>query len=176
MSYNRKRRGTEKDKVVFLIAESLASMPVNYQKFIEDIKSNIKNQRIKAHLSANKAMIMMYWNIGKAILEQQDKEGWGTKVIDRMSHDIKDAFPNMTGFSPRNLKYMRKFADAWPDEQFVQLSVAQIPWRSNITLLDYDNPNGNKKSIMRTVFAEWNRNIWRTLSAELQSIRGGLNE
>lgn len=136
MSYKRKQRGKEKEKVVFPIAESLSNMPENYQTFIEKIKDNIQQDRIKAHLSANSSMILMYWNIGNSILEQQKNEGWGTKVIGRMSKDLKTAFPDMTGFSPRNLKYMRKFADAWQDIEIVQRTVAQIPWRSNITLLD----------------------------------------
>jgi predicted nuclease of restriction endonuclease-like (RecB) superfamily len=69
----------------------------------------------------------MYWDIGKQILENQHTEGWGAKVIDRLSHDLKVAFPDMNGFSPRNLKYMRKFAECWPDHSFVQRTVAQIP-------------------------------------------------
>ena len=60
----------------------------------------------------------------------------GAKVIDRLSHDLKSAFPDMGGFSPRNLKYMRKFAESWSDRSFVQRTVAQIPWRSNLALLD----------------------------------------
>ncbi len=69
----------------------------------------------------------MYWDIGKQILENQHTEGWGAKVIDRLSHDLKVAFPDMNGFSPRNLKYMRKFAECWPDHSIVQRTVAQIP-------------------------------------------------
>jgi len=57
-------------------------------------------------------------------------------VIDRLSHDLKTAFPDVSGFSPRNLKYMRKFADAWPDRAIMQQCVAQLPWRSNLTLWD----------------------------------------
>jgi len=57
-------------------------------------------------------------------------------VIDRLSHDLKTAFPDMTGFAPRNLKYMRKFADAWLDRVIVQRTVAQLAWCSNLTLLD----------------------------------------
>ena len=60
------------------------------------------------------------------------KEGWGAKVIDRLSHDLKSAFPDMNGLSPRNLKYMRTFSGSWPDRELVQRTVALIPWRSNI--------------------------------------------
>ncbi len=135
-SDKRKQRGKDMEKVVFPIAENLSAMPENYKLFIAKLKEQIKKERLKSVLSASSAMIVMYWNIGKSIIEQQNKEGWGSKVIDRMSHDLKEEFPDISGFSPRNLKYMRKFAQAWPDIQIVQRSVAQIPWRSNITLLD----------------------------------------
>lgn len=81
-------------------------------------------------------MIILYWKIGKKILEKQNEEGCGTKVIDRLSSDLKEEFPEMKGFSTRNLKYMKKFADCWTDLEIVQRIVAQIPWRSNITLMD----------------------------------------
>lgn len=136
MSYKRKQRGVEKEEVIFPIAESLSAMPDNYKSFIAEIKHKIQKERLKTVLSANKSMVLLYWNIGKSIIERQNAEGWGTKVIDRMSHDLKTAFPEMSGFSPRNLKYMRKFADAWQNIEIVQRTVAQIPWRSNITLLD----------------------------------------
>lgn len=136
MTYKRKQRGRAKEKVIFPIAESLSAMPENYKSFIAEIKHQIQKERLKSVLSANKSMILLYWNIGKSIIERQNSEGWGTKVIDRMSHDLKTEFPEMSGFSPRNLKYMRKFADAWPNIEIVQRIVAQIPWRSNITLLD----------------------------------------
>jgi predicted nuclease of restriction endonuclease-like (RecB) superfamily len=136
MKSNRKQRGLEKNQVVFPIAENLSEMPINYQPFLLDLKDYIKREKLKAILNANQRMILMYWHIGNTILEKQQKEGWGTKVIDRLSHDLKDAFPEETGFSPRNLKYMRKFAEAWTDIEIVQRCVAQIPWRSNITLLD----------------------------------------
>lgn len=132
MSYKRKQRGKEIDKVVFPIAENLSAMPDSYKSFIKQLKDQINKERLKAVLSVNSSMVMMYWNIGKSIIERQKSEGWGSKVIDRMSHDLKNEFPDMTGFSPRNLKYMRKFAEAWTDFEIVQRTVAQIPWRSNI--------------------------------------------
>lgn len=72
----------------------------------------------------------------RAILQKQEEEGWGSKVIDRMAKNIKDAFPYMSGFSSRNIKYMRKFAECWTDFEIVQQLVAQIPWRTNRMLLD----------------------------------------
>lgn len=133
---NRKQRGRIKDGVTFPQTETLASMPVDYNSFIAGLKEQIAQQRIKSILNANSEMILLYWKIGKAILEKQKNAGWGAKVVDRMAYDLKNAFPEMSGFSPRNLKYMRKFAEAWTDYEIVQRTVALIPWRSNITLLD----------------------------------------
>ena len=132
----RKRMGKNKDGVIFPVAPNLSEMSDTYLKFIEEIKAEIQKQRISVVLNANSSMICLYWNIGRAIIKKQEKEGWGTKVIDRISKDIKDAFPEMSGFSPRNIKYMRKFAECWPDYAIVQRVVAQIPWRSNISLMD----------------------------------------
>ncbi len=132
----RKSRGKSKPGVLMPVPDTLSGMPEGYAELFAGIKERIARDRIKAVLAANSAMILLYWDIGQSILERQEQEGWGTKVIDRLSHDLKTAFPEMTGFSPRNLKYMRTFAEAWPDRKIVQRTVAQIPWGSNITLLD----------------------------------------
>jgi len=135
-SNKRKQRGKVTVQVVFPLAETLMELPENYLGFIKDIKERIAKTRLETVLAANTAMILLYWEIGNAILLRQKNEGWGAKIIDRMSYDLKNAFPEMQGFSPRNLTYMRKFAAAWPQIELVQRSVALIPWRSNITLLD----------------------------------------
>ncbi|TAH23985.1 MAG: DUF1016 domain-containing protein, partial [Cytophagales bacterium] len=111
-------------------------MPNGYVSFVDELKGFIKKEKLVSILNANQRMILMYWHIGKAILTKQEEEGWGTKIVDRLSVDLKNAFPEETGFSPRNLKYMRKFAESWANIEIVQRTVAQIPWRSNITLLD----------------------------------------
>ena len=133
---NRNQMGKNKDGVVFPVAPNLSEMSDTYLKFIEEVKAEIQKQRISVVLNANSSMICLYWNIGRAILKKQEEEGWGAKVIDRMAKDLKDAFPEMSGFSPRNIKYMRKFAESWPDFEIVQRVVAQIPWRTNISLMD----------------------------------------
>ena len=133
---NRKQMGKNKDGVIFPVAPNLSEMSDTYLKFIEEVKAEIQKQRISVVLNVNSGMICLYWNIVIDIMKKQEEEGWGAKVIDRMSKDLKDAFPEMSGFSPRNIKYMRKFAECWPDFEIVQRVVAQIPWRSNISLLD----------------------------------------
>jgi len=133
---NRKRMGKDKDGVIIPVAPNLSEMSDSYLNFIEEVKKEIQKQRISVVLNANSSMICLYWNIGNAILRKQKEEGWGAKVIDRMAKDLKDAFPEMSGFSPRNIKYMRKFSECWPDFDIVQQVVAQIPWRTNLKLLD----------------------------------------
>lgn len=133
---DRRHIGKDKDGAIFPVAPQLSEMSVSYSDFIENIKEKIRTQRLTVVLSANSGMICLYWMIGKAILEKQHEEGWVARVIDRIAKDLKDAFPEMSGFSPRNLKYMRKFAESWSDYEFVQQVVAQIPWRTNIQLLD----------------------------------------
>lgn len=133
---DRKATGRSKPGVLFPAPDALSNLPADYGVFLADIKAIVARERIKAVMTANAAMVLMYWDIGQAILLRQREEGWGARVIDRLAHDLKAAYPEMTGFSPRNLKYMRQFSEAWPDRAIVQRTVAQLPWRSNLTLLD----------------------------------------
>ncbi len=132
----RKSRGVVKPNVIMPVPSNLSEMPEGYAEFLSGLKERITQERIKAVMSANAALVLMYWDMGSSILERQQNEGWGAKVIDRLSHDLKSAFPDMSGFSPRNLKYMRAFAAAWSSRELVQRTVAQLPWRSNLTLLE----------------------------------------
>ena len=118
------------------VAPSNSEMEKEYFIFIDEVKAEIRRQRLRVTLNANASMICLYWSIGNAVLKKQEQKGWGAKVIDRMSKDISAEFPDMKGFSPRNIKYMRKFAESWDDFEFVQRVVAQIPWRTNISLLE----------------------------------------
>lgn len=126
----------KKDGIALPIADISQSLPDDYSLFLKDLKTRIRNERIKSVLSANAALVMLYWDIGRAILEKQKDEGWGAKIIDRMAYDLKEEFPDIRGFSARNLKYMRKFAECWPKREIVQASLAQIGWYQNITLLE----------------------------------------
>lgn len=108
----------------------------SYSAFVGDLKQKIADARYRASLSVNRELILLYWGIGRDILARQEREGWGAKVIDRLAEDLRRAFPEMTGLSARNLKYMRALADAWPDGEFVQRVIAQLPWGHNVSLLD----------------------------------------
>ena len=109
-------------------APSILLKAEGYEEWIRLIKERIQRARVKASMLVNTEQTLLYWDIGHNILEKQNNEGWGTKVVERMSVDLKDAFPDMTGWSPRNLKYMRAFADAWARKEIVQAPLAQLPW------------------------------------------------
>lgn len=115
---------------------SLFPADENYTSFLRSLKERIRQAQIKAALAVNNELILLYWQIGREILNRQKQEGWGAKVIERLAQDLKQEFTDMSGFSPRNLKYMRALAEAYPDEQIVLRLIAQIPWGHNQTLLN----------------------------------------
>ena len=106
--------------------------PAGYAEFLTELKQRIERAQLRASLAVNRELVLLYWQIGREILARQDRESWGAKVIDRLAADLKRSFPDMRGFSPRNLKYMRAFAEAWAEEEFVQAVLAQITWYHNI--------------------------------------------
>jgi len=136
----RKSRGRSREEASFPVPAGKTEMPAEYAAVLGELKKRIQSERLRVTLAANSAMVLLYWDIGKVILDRQERQGWGTKVIDRLSHDLKTAFPDMSGFSPRNLKYMRKFAEAWPEREIVQGSLAQITWYHNLALLEKCEP------------------------------------
>jgi len=107
-----------------------------YSQLITDLKARVAASRYKAALSVNKELILLYHHIGKVILEAQAKQGWGAKIIDQLSKDLRSEFAEMKGFSTRNLKYMRKFAQEYPDLEFVQQVAAQLPWFHIAIIMD----------------------------------------
>jgi hypothetical protein len=81
--------------------------PPGYAALLKDIKERVRTAQVRAALAVNRELILLYWSIGRDILDRQKAEGWGTKVIERLAKDLGTEFPGIEGFSPRNLKYMR---------------------------------------------------------------------
>ncbi|KVZ09730.1 PDDEXK nuclease domain-containing protein [Burkholderia ubonensis] len=132
----------------------------DYRSWLTDLKQRVEHARQRAAASANRELVTLYWQIGRDILERQQRRGWGTKVIDQLARDLKDAFPDMRGFSPRNLKYMRALAQAWPAPEFVQQAVAQLPWSHVVTLLDkLKDPATRDWYAGKSLEHGWSRNV-----------------
>ena len=139
----------------------------SYIKFLDDLKIQIKQSRIKAHLSVNRELILLYYKIGLAILEKQKEEGWGTKIIERVAKDLKQEFPEMTGLSQRNLEFMQQFASSYqilfPKQAVSEMNssaIFNIPWGHNIAILQtINNPNERLWYASQTVENDWSRNV-----------------
>ncbi len=128
-----------------------------YFETIEQIKQEIRAAQYKAALQVNRELILLYHSIGTVINEHKT---WGNKFVDSLAKDIKLSFPNATGFSVRNLKYMAKFARAYPDLEFVQMVSAQIPWSHNIAILEkVKEPKQRAWYIQKTIENGWSHNV-----------------
>jgi predicted nuclease of restriction endonuclease-like (RecB) superfamily len=131
-----------------------------YQQWLEALEAQIQQAQFRTAVRVNSELILLYWQIGKSILDKQETLGWGAKVVDRLAKDLQKAFPTIKGFSLRNLKYMRAFADAYPDEAIVQQAAAQIPWFHNCILLDkVKDPKARVWYIQQTLKNGWSRNV-----------------
>ena len=110
-----------------IVQQAAAQLPSGYAALLEDIKARVRAAQLKAGLAVNRELVLLYWHIGREILARQEREGWGAKVIDRLSRDLSREFPDMRGFSPRNLLFMRAFADGYADETIVKQLVSLLP-------------------------------------------------
>jgi predicted nuclease of restriction endonuclease-like (RecB) superfamily len=135
-------------------------IPDPYDGLLQSFKARIAGAQLRAALAVNRELVLLYWQLGREILDQQRRHGWGAKVIDRLARDLHRAFPDQKGFSPRNLKYMRAFAEAWPDETFVQQVAAQIPWFHNCVLLEKLGDSERRTWYAQQTIAQgWSRNV-----------------
>src|SRR3990167_3847163 len=124
-------RGKTREGAFFPVSPPRAGLPRDYAETLRAIKQRIQQERLRVVLAANSAMVLRYWDIGRMILDRQQREGWGARVIDRLAVDLRDGYPDMTGFSARNLLFMRSFAEACPDAEKVKQLVSQLSWRKN---------------------------------------------
>lgn len=142
------------------MANDQSSKAAGYNDFLRELKERIRSAQVRAVLAVNRELVLLYWQIGRDILTRQQQQGWGAKVIDRLATDLRSSFPEMKGFSPRNLKYMRAFAEAYSDEQFVQQVVARIPWGHNVRILDaVKDPTERLWYVQQIIQQGWSRNI-----------------
>ena len=156
----RKQRGRVDRSAMFPVPLPTSDAPPDYAAWLAGLKARIHQERLRVVLASNAVMVLLYWDIGHSILEKQAGQGWGSRVIDRLAADLRDAFPEMKGFSPRNLKYMRAFAAAWPEREIVQVPLAQLTWYHHIALLEkLDHPQSRLWYAAKTLEHGWSRNI-----------------
>lgn len=142
------------------VKTSNASLLAGYDELLRDLKARIKKAQVRAALAINSELVLLYWSIGRDILMRQQQQGWGAKVVERLAADLRRAFPEMKGFSRTNLLYMRAFAGAYEDEQFVQQLVGQIPWGHNVRILDQVKDQQEREFYIRqTIQHGWSRAV-----------------
>lgn len=140
------------------MGKEMAMMPADYGQWLADIKNRVLTARQRAALAVNAELVSLYWHIGRDILQRQAAQGWGSKVIDRLGRDLREAFPEMKGFSRANLLYMRAFAEAWTDFEIVQQTVGQLPWGHNVLLLNRIKEQEARLFYVQKAIAEnWSR-------------------
>jgi predicted nuclease of restriction endonuclease-like (RecB) superfamily len=152
---------------------NLQTLPADeYKHFIQEIKQRIQTAQIKAAVTVNREMLLLYWDLGQSILQKQKAASWGDGFLKQMSKDLQDEFPEMKGFSERNLKYMRQWVHFWSthpaltsdtDPEFGQQVVAQItqiPWGQNLLILGKTrSPNEALFYVQKTIQNNWSRSV-----------------
>jgi predicted nuclease of restriction endonuclease-like (RecB) superfamily len=132
----------------------------SYLELLAKLKEQIRTAQVKAALAVNSELVLLYWRIGRQILERQTSKGWGKNVIPRLSKDLTTEFPEMKGFSTRNLGYMKAFAEAWQDEAILQQLAAKLPWFHNCIILDKVKVAEERIWYLRAAIQNgWSRNV-----------------
>ena len=153
-------RGRVREGASLPVPQARAGLPSDYASVLAEIKNRIQKERSKVVLAANTALVQLYWDIGRMILVRQATAGWGARVIDRLAVDLRDAYPDMHGFSPRNLLFMRGFAASYPDRAIVKQLVSQLPWGHVIRLIQrVKSPEARDWYARQAIRHGWSRSV-----------------
>src|ERR1017187_6581951 len=115
---------------------SQISVPTGYHELLKELKGRIRSAQVRAGLAVSQELVLLYWSIGRDLSQRFAAEGWGTKINERLARDLQAEFPGVEGFSPRNFRYMRALAEAWPEPEILQQLIAKLPWGHNLRVLD----------------------------------------
>ena len=162
----------KKMKTPLASAASQSKVPLDYSNFLNSLKSRIQTAQLKAAASVNLELTSLYWDIGQR-LKKTNREGWGSKIVERLAADLAGAFPGVAGFSKRNLELMRQFAESYPDGIY-ETAVSQIPWGHNIVLMQRLGQHEDRLwYAQQTIKNGWSRNVlvmW--IESELHKRKG----
>lgn len=143
-----------------LVKEEKSMISDEYKKLLKEIKEKVRTSQLKAAVAVNTELIKLYWEIGNAVYQKQQSEGWGAKVSEKLGNDLKSAFPDMKGFSPRNLRFMVQFTKEYPDPKIGKQLVSQIPWGHNILIMQRLNNNNERLwYVNQTIEKGWSRSV-----------------
>lgn len=132
----------------------------NYKHFLSSIKERLQTAQIRAALAANSELIQFYWELGNDLIEKQKTQKWGAHFLEQFSHDMRQAFPEMQGFSVTNLKRMRLFAQAYPDFAIGAQAVPQLPWGHIVRLMQMIKDDSQREwYAAQTIKNGWSRSV-----------------
>jgi predicted nuclease of restriction endonuclease-like (RecB) superfamily len=174
-SDTRLSRGRTRPGAIFPVAPAAASLPPSYAATLQQIKTHLATARVRAILAANPIVIEAYWQTGNIILARQQEAGWGAKVIDRLSEDLKAEFPDMSGLTTRNLLSMKIFAREFPDGPIAKQPVSQLPWGQIIRLMQMVKDPAAREFYIRETFAHgWSRSVLEIQIKNQLHLRAGM--
>jgi predicted nuclease of restriction endonuclease-like (RecB) superfamily len=136
-----------------------------YKTLLSDIKTRIRDAQYQALKAVNKELISLYWDIGKMIVEKQKGETWGKSVVENLAQDLRNEFPGISGFSARNIWYMRDFYLAYYKNEILQPLVAEIGWSHNIYIFERC-----KDDLEREFYIRWTKKFGWTKAVLLHQI------
>ena len=155
------RNATASDARADQAARRSGPVPADYADWLADVKARVRATQVRAARAANTEVLRLYWSVGHDILQRQRRDGWGAGVIDRLSRDLRAEFPQQSGWSPSNLRYMRRVAQAWPTEDdFLHHVGGELPWRHITVLLDRLTSQDDRDWYAARAVAEgWKRSV-----------------
>jgi predicted nuclease of restriction endonuclease-like (RecB) superfamily len=135
-------------------------IPNDYKQTLDEIKRRVREAQYQALKAVNKEHIALYWDIGRIIVSRQQDKGWGKSIVERLGMDLRQEFPGITGFSARNIWYMRKFYLLYRENQKLQPLVAEIAWTHNLIILDKCKDDMEREFYIRmTAKFGWTKNV-----------------
>jgi len=138
----------------------LSPLPSSYPVLLEELKGRIRAAQVRAAFAVSREMVLLYWSIGRDLSQRFAVEEWGGKIIDRLARDLQAEFPGVEGFSPRNLRYMRSLAEAWPDAEILQQLIAKLPWGHNVRVLDRIKDRPTREWYLRAALEHgWSQDV-----------------
>ena len=143
------------------------SPPLGYNELLQELKAHIRAAQVRAATAVSRELVLLYWTIGREISRRFQQQGWGTRIVDRLARDLQSEFPGVEGFSPRNLRYMRSLAEAWPESEILQQLIAKLPWGHNVRVLAKLKERSPRERYLRPALEDgWSQNI---LSLQIDS-------
>jgi len=135
-------------------------LPSDYHELLQELKGRIRTAEVRAGLAVSRELVLLYWSIGRDLSQRFATEGWGSKINERLASDLQAEFPGVEGFSPRNFRYMRALAEAWPEPEILQSLIAKLPRGHNLRVLDRIKDRPTREWYLRAALEYgWSQNV-----------------